>query len=51
VECLEAFTCSFEHPEGSIKGLDKAPYRGITMGIKMAPFDMTKSLENFRISF
>jgi hypothetical protein len=50
VECLEAYTCSLEHLEGSVRGLDKAPYREFTMGIKMAQFDMTKSLEDFRIS-
>jgi hypothetical protein len=50
VEGNEAHTSSLEHLEGSTKGLDEVLQTGFIMGLKMDRFDMSKSLEDFRIT-
>ncbi len=51
VESLEAYTQSLKHLEGRRKDLDEVLQRGLITAIKMAPFDVLKILEDFRMIF
>jgi hypothetical protein len=47
VEGNKAHTSSFEHLEGSTKGLDEVLQTGFILGLKMDRFDMLKSLRTY----
>ncbi len=41
---------SLQYLINSAKGLQDAPQRGFAMGIKIARFDLTKNLEDYRVT-
>jgi hypothetical protein len=50
VDNLEAYICSTEHLKESVMGQEEALHQGFVMGIKLALFNVTKSLEDYRIA-
>ncbi len=47
---LDAHACSFEHLCESAKSLKEAFQQGSVMGVRLAPFNVTKHIEDFRVT-
>jgi hypothetical protein len=50
VDYLEADICSLEHPKKGVATLNEALYQEFVMEIKLARFNVTKSLEDYRVT-